>query len=54
MHTEAIYKGIYRRKLENWLVYNLGKHEYPPDELISIAKCLIIPGSSSSAYDLSK
>jgi hypothetical protein len=53
MHTEGIYKGLYKRRLENWLVYNFGKFEYPSKEILENAKTIIIPGSSSSAYDYS-
>jgi hypothetical protein len=54
MHTEGIFKGVYRRKLENWFVFNFAKFEYPSSDLLDNANTFIITGSTSSAYDFSQ
>ncbi len=45
--------GAFRRRLEHWHIFNCGNFEYPSDELLARAHCLIIPGSRFSAYDTS-
>jgi len=36
---------------EKWSFYNAYQHEFPTDEELKSLKCVIIPGSSRSAYD---
>ena len=51
MPIDQIYLGVFREKLENWLVYNSGFQQFPTPEILENAGTIIISGSQSSAYE---
>ncbi len=46
-----MYNGIFRSQNETWLTFNAGIDEYPPENIVKIAKAIVIPGSRASSYD---
>ncbi|CAD8060542.1 unnamed protein product [Paramecium sonneborni] len=49
--TVGLFNGIYRRKQERWLWYNVTQGSYPDEDTLKQTNVIIIPGSTSSAYD---
>ena len=50
-HFPSLFKGIYRRNKEDWRYLLVSKNEFPDDEMLKKAKCIIIPGSDLSVHD---
>ena len=50
-HFPSLFKGIYRRNKEDWRYLLVSKNEYPDEEMLNRAKCIIIPGSELSVHD---
>ena len=50
-HFPSLFKGIYRRNKEDWRYLLVSKDEFPNEEMLNRAKCLIIPGSELSVHD---
>lgn len=50
-HFPALFQGIYRKNKEKWIYLIASSDELPNEELLSKAKCLIIPGSDLSVYN---
>ena len=50
-HFPSLFKGIYRRNKEDWRYLLVSKNEFPDEEILKKAKCLIIPGSELSVHD---
>ena len=50
-HFPSLFKGIYRRNKEDWRYLIASKNEFPDEEMLKKAKCIIIPGSELSVHD---
>ena len=50
-HFPSLFKGIYRRNKEDWRYYLTSKDEFPDEETLNKAKCIVIPGSELSVHD---
>lgn len=50
-HFPSLFKGIYRRNKEDWRYLLVSKDEFPDDEILKKAKCIIIPGSELSVHN---
>ena len=50
-HFPSLFKGIYRRNKEDWRYLLASKDEFPNEEMLNRAKCIIVPGSELSVHD---
>ena len=50
-HFPSLFKGLYRRNKEDWRYLLVSKNEFPDEEMLKKAKCIIIPGSELSVHD---
>ena len=50
-HFPSLFKGLYRRNTEDWRYLLVSKNQFPDNEMLNRAKCIIIPGSDLSVHD---
>jgi hypothetical protein len=51
LHTSALFLGNYKRRNEEWVIFNAPKNEFPCEELLSRTKAILLSGSACSSYD---
>ena len=50
-HFPSLFTGIYRRNKEKWIYLVASNCDFPNEEILNKAKCILIPGSDLSVHD---